>query len=654
MSKVRSKKKKAPSKWVRYRNGGDGMIAWAEENVMVPMYPPGFTFSVWCPMGAASMPATEIEPITGKPYRELWTVKHPDTGRSYQDMWENEKPILREALEMKNGLFVYSLIVFCWPRGEGKSFLAVLIQLWKFCCFLRQDIKFCANSKDQTGHAHYKIAKNLILNSPNLLEHVGGEENVQEQEIRMRDQNGYVASTMAVIPTGSGIFSNITGYAFSEIFELKNEDFFNKVDGSIRNTPNALGVIDSTVSSKDHLLYRLYEARDPKGKEKYDPLIYFSYRHSKTGDYRDYWHPSNTQAQLNSYRVKQGPRFGAFFLNLWSAGSERIFSEEDVEAINIMGVDRMLNHEGVIELIRRRNEIVESDRELRDKGVEVYEQDLELEEVQQRFWMVKDVFEYLQGPKSHTSYMPVEMLSVLSDIYDTDWAITCGIDRAQPMKRRTAARTIFSTLAKGLPGSRSDPARGLIESRPKARSDRSVDYVANGPEYVYILVHLADVVDNSLRGLQDEIEFAFQEYDGIDFIGAENWGVFDLKPTCEDLGIKFDHWTPSYDRQLAAFTEFYSVVASGRFKAAPTGISGSRGDDILIEEAGMFDQDLEKKSFGSPEKNMKYGVQDDSMYSIGWNIFGGRFLNVEDFRSRAGRRFFGLMVQNNDLLGKYY
>jgi len=113
-----------------YRNGGKGLALWAEENVWVEIHPEGSLVSKWVPIG------------------DLPKTKNPFTNRSYWEMWQHQKEILYEALEMKDGEFIHRLIVFCWQRGEGKSFLAVLIQVWKFFVWPSQHIVFCANSKD--------------------------------------------------------------------------------------------------------------------------------------------------------------------------------------------------------------------------------------------------------------------------------------------------------------------------------------------------------------------------------------------------------------------------------------------------------------------------------------------------------------------------
>ncbi len=98
----------------------------------------------------------------------------------------------------------------------------------------------------------------IILNSPKLLKDLGGKTNIKEKEIRLRDAEGNVKSIIKPISSFTGIVSNITGYTFSEIFAMKNPRFFTQLDGSIRNIPNALGCIDSTVSDKNHVLYKIY------------------------------------------------------------------------------------------------------------------------------------------------------------------------------------------------------------------------------------------------------------------------------------------------------------------------------------------------------------------------------------------------------------
>ena len=72
--------------------------------------------------------------------------------------------------------------------------------------------------------------------------------------------------------------------------------------------------------------------------------------------------------------------------------------------------------------------------------------------------------------------------------------------------------------------------------------------------------------------------------------------------------------------------------------------SSFKQDDILKEEASVFDHDSDKHWFGSPQKMEKYGIQDDAMYSLGWGLYGAKLLMVDDFRARNPTVDFGLFV----------
>lgn len=648
MSSPRSHWYLMSNKYTLYRKGGSGFIKWAEDNVWVSIYPIGYEFAVWVPLGSAKN--DEVCSLTNLSYRDMWNEKHPETGRSYSDMWESQKVVLNEALEMSGGKFRYRLIVLCWPRGEGKSLLAVLLQLWKWFCWPKQDIKLCANSKDQTGHAHLGIAKDVILNSPKLLKIIG-KRNILEYSLRRRDGRGVMVSEIKIISSASGIFSNINGYAFSEIFELKNRVFWDKVDGNIRNVPNAFGVIDSTVSSKEHLLFALYNGFK-KGK---DPLTYFSYRCSEKADYKDYWHPNQTQHQLNSYKTKQPLTFAKQFKNLWSAGAERIFSIEQVEAMGYIGSEgAIVNHKRVIEIIQRKHQLIDTEKGLVSRGI-VRDHGDEFDHIESLLWAMDEVYS-LEPTHTGSVMASSDDLDVLGDIFDTEWAVVAGIDRAQPFKKKTGARTIYVVLAKGLPGSRSNPDIGIVLQESDDESKKKIkgsEYMIRGPAYFYFYLQVANIEDHSLEGLKAEVLMTHDEFDGIDVIGSETWGVFDLAAWAEELGIEVNLWQPTYARQLGAFTELFALVNDGRLKSPPVMIHGAKGSDLLMEEMRYFDHDDDIRWFGSPEKGLKEGVQDDMMYATGWSIYGGRELTVHNFRPRLKSLFMGTIIQPSGLFGDW-
>ena len=603
-----------------YTNGAEGMIRWCEEKVCVPIYPPGSDVVQWCSIG------------------DLPSEVNPDTNKSYKTIWEEQKVILREALRMEKGRFFYRLIVLCWMRGEGKSLLACLIQLWKFFCFPRQQIMLGANSKDQVKFVHYDIMRDIISNSPLLLLQIG-RKNIQEKEIRLKDRNGKLQSLIRSISSFSGIVSNITGYTFSEIFDMKNPRFFVQLDGSIRTMPNALGVIDSTVSEKTHVLYQLYHAA-LTGETR---AVFFSYRYSVTGRQEDYWNPNMDDSQLQDYKVKfPFGEFERYFLNLWSAGHIQVFTDEMIEETGILGWNGVcMNHRAVKEQLDKKYDLLQKKQALLDKKFTdgVAELMGHVEEINSHFIPLESVLR-LKTRYNTPQCATIEMLEELGDKLDTHWAVGVGVDLADPMATRSNARTVFTLMAKGLVGSKSSPFT-------------IYDHEQAVPRYCYFLLHALVVEKHQLEFIKGVIDEVGEEFDGVDVFCGERWGIWDMEDWCSERAITFDPIYPTYDRQREAFKELFTIVDEGRLKIPPLAVPGSKQEDIWREEASIFDHDPEKRWFGSPEKSEKYGIQDDFIYAIAWSIYGMRFLTPDDFRARKSSANFGIFIQNSALAGKY-
>ena len=596
---------KTKDKKTRYIDGAEGFIQWCEDKVRLPVY-------------HANSPVAQ------------WTYIR-DLPKEYHFMWNEEKKVFRKALKMVNGRFVYRLIVFCWPRGEGKSYMTCLIQLWKFFCFPRQQIKLGANSRDQIKFVHYDVMKDIVLNSPELLK-VIGTRNILQKEMQLKDKKGNVASVIGAMSTATGIVSNITGYTFSEMFDMKNNKFFVQLDGSTRNMPNALGVIDSTVSTKQHQLYKLYLAYI----KKEDPTLFFHYRNSQTADPKDYWNPNMTQIQLNSYKAKFPlGDFERYFQNLWSAGSSRDFTTEIVRSMYYLGVDGRLNNQ--VELIDCLGKIIRYEESI--KEIEEYAGEGEanwqgLNDQMNRLWPIDNLYSITDN-YGNPQMATIEDLRAIGDMFDTNWAIMAGVDRADPMKKSKApAKTIVTIMAKGLANSRSQPITvGEGQKKP----------------YIYFILHMANIEDHDLESIKEVIIEAHIEYNGVDTLCAERWGMWDITKWAEEEDIKVEIIYPTYEKQKSIFTEYFTVWKEGRFKSPAVGIQGQKDDFLFQEEAEAFEHDVGKKWFGSPEKEEKYGIQDDSMYSAGCCMFGGRNLTDDDFVARHGSHFFGLFVPDKSM-----
>jgi len=592
-----------------YRNGGEGFIKWVDENCRLHIYPKGSDVPVWVLAG-------ELPP-------------------EYAPIWDGQKEIAREALKMKRNRFVHRLIVLCWMRGDGKSLTACLIQMWKFFNFPRQQIVLGANSKEQTKFVHYEIIRDIILNSPKLISIVGVK-NVQEKEIRIKDSAGNIVSQIRAISSFSGIVSNITGYTFSEMFDMKNPKFFVQLDGSTRWVPNALGVIDSTVSDKGHVLFKLFQTYN-SGE---DPLLYFSHRCSPGAKEKDYWNPNMSQEEIDSFRGKFPPEeFERYFENTWSAGQKKQFTREMVESTRYLGANGKFNNHGeVMALVKRKIKVLETADEGEAKSIDYRDTSTQLEDIETALIPVDSV--YTMGDQSTGSQMASNLdLAELGKMFKTGWAIMAGFDRSDPMKTDTNARTIFTLVAKGLPMSLENPLQDFDEN-----------FI---PQYIYFLLHIKSLEKNTLEEMKGLLDEAHKEFDGLDKVTAERWGTWDLGTWCEDAEVPFEGVYPNYNKQRDAFSELYLLYRDGRFKTPTCNEVGSELPDILYEEALKFQHDVAKKKYGSPDKSLKSGVQDDAMYSLGWCIYGGRELGIDHLRVRQQNAFFGEMVQPTDNIGKY-
>jgi len=271
--------------------------------------------------------------------------------------WPKQVEICKEALEMDStGTFKYKFIVFCWPRGEAKSFLACMIAIWRLCCFPREKIILGANSRDQVNFVHFDVIKEHILNSPELVEFIGEDNVLQRGVVLRRDKHGKqkdifakdVISIIAPISTAQGIMSNITACTFSEAHKMKDETFFTELAGSTRFIHNSMVLIDSVVAPQGHFMERMYK----NCKRGEDDLTYFSH-------YSDvHYNPDMTDKELESFKRKLLPsEFNRHFRNRWEDAGFGLFSKYQIlgmeqfgdpfDVMNMMR-DKINNEEAVV------------------------------------------------------------------------------------------------------------------------------------------------------------------------------------------------------------------------------------------------------------------------------------------------------------------
>ena len=198
---------------------------------------------------------------------------------------------------------------------------------------------------------------------------------------------------------------------------------------------------------------------------------------------------------------------------------------------------------------------------------------------------------------------------------------------------------MMTFIAQGLRGSRSDPA--------KYNSENSVN------QYIYIVLGVIHIPTSSLEDIKAQINLAENEFQYIDTFCSERWGMFDIEPWLVDKDIEVDIIHPSPAKQKEGFSELYVAISNERFKCPPIAYHGSKKKDILFEELETVETTPGKDWYGSPEKFKSGGIQDDTVFSVVWCIYGLRFKTVDDMQPRVGKDFLGEFIRNKELFGSY-
>ena len=118
--------------------------------------------------------------------------------------------------------------------------------------------------------------------------------------------------------------------------------------------------------------------------------------------------------------------------------------------------------------------------------------------------------------------------------------------------------------------------------------------------------------------------------------------------------ISLELISPTYEKQRAGFNPLYTAIKTGFFKAPKLAVEGTREDSILEEEMFAFRHDAFKKWYGSPTKRSQHGIQDDTIFSLAWGVYGLREVTPDQFEAHTGDVFMGAVVNDRaGLLGRY-
>jgi len=199
-----------------------------------------------------------------------WIVHHEVRILTKQNTWEIFEPAPFQKVALRNATrrywnskFKYSTIVFCWPRRHSKTICNALLVLWRFFNENNHNIKVVANSARQTVSTNFKLLRTMILNSPKLLDQLGGAQNVTRERIVHPGRDNLIE---AVNSNDSSLYGEKVTIAWvTELHAARNDDVLQVLASSLGDSDNSWMLIDSTtdmIGGPLHKLENLSKAED--------------------------------------------------------------------------------------------------------------------------------------------------------------------------------------------------------------------------------------------------------------------------------------------------------------------------------------------------------------------------------------------------------
>lgn len=522
----------------KYRSLPDGFIAWCEDET--------------CVLDKATN--------TWTPFR-------------FEDWQEME---LRSVLFTdEQGNLKYSTIVLSWPRRHGKSEIAARIDIWRCLNWDNQVAVVMSNSQEQSTDTVWKIADDMIRNSPKLKFRLDtGEIVITTTEITFTKTSSVIRFSPASEKSAYGKKINVAHVL--ELCKATDSELYDTLHSSTGDAFMGLTIADSNVGTIDNIVVKLINL----GQSGEDPQIGVSYIHYK--DFADAIArgPRWIDAKwLRSCAAQMMPgEFRRNHLNIPATVGSKLFTEAQVNAC----FDRVPKGWFI------------------PSGCEGGDGAREGEIVTLPKIFSREDFQRLRNRCA--------LYGVLSK--------AGGLDRALPFAKRD--RTFWAVIAKLL-------VETDEQEVPIFDEDGNITgYEAPDP-YVYVLLNLVEFPWSNAAAIQRVIEADVERYDGIDQMGFEQYQAADLKDWAEGRGwaAVLTHFTGPV--QLEVYSDFYRIVASGRFFASPE-------HWILRAEMQNVEEDESAKtpSFGGPKVTVtdpdgkKVRIKDDSVDAVLNGIIAAR------------------------------
>lgn len=453
----------------------------------------------------------------------------------------------------KNGGFKHKIICACRPRGDYKSFDITLLFLFRFFNMPEEQIFLVTNSLEQTSHLLYKEALKIIKRSPVLSSTPGLE--IQTKGIYLMAGKGKdnIFNSIELTSVEGGARSNGTCFACSEVWKMAKDDETGiaEIEQSIRGVDNGWFLGESTVAPKGHFFHRYYESHLMGD----NPVLYFQYY---SGDERR--NPKIDTDYLNHVRKIWPFHYKMFFDNRWEDAAINLFPAERVEEMGYLGMNHsLMRGDEVKSTIAKMHEYREHIRRY-EGAMDASHEKAELRLLETRFQKVAGTY---RVPA------PAWTLDVLSSMYDCDFIVGIGLDRAKQLSK-DADRTALVTVARGI----LDPERW-------------------GTDRIYFILDIFTPHDPSLRTIMAHIEEMVNMHgNGNAYVDLEDYNVMDLKAMCKELGIEVEIPPNSYKHQERIFTEMFNAFDGGYIKCPDVLIWSDDQDELHYEDAPIGRADL--------------------------------------------------------------
>ncbi|MCA1906242.1 MAG: hypothetical protein LDL11_06610 [Desulfarculus sp.] len=240
-----------PSNKPQRRTNADILAAWNE---------PGFAgFSAWL---------ADVRPL----------ILHANNRYAPVVLEPWQESILREALEAgPDGRLLRNLLLLVMPRRHSKSTLWALVILWLVTSRPNFTVACLGNHEQHSQRVQMRTLRRIVRNTPILFKLVGGEANLQRNELRFPATGSLV---QMATPTAQSAFGDrLNCLWISDFHACPDLDAANAFMASLLDSEERLTLIDANVDVEGGHVHELeLEAAQ-------DPGIY-----AKHVEYRDFEH----------------------------------------------------------------------------------------------------------------------------------------------------------------------------------------------------------------------------------------------------------------------------------------------------------------------------------------------------------------------------